>query len=178
MTKETQQEIKHEALAIAPPGTTIAVPEGAAVGGSILGVVLFAIGTVLTLRKKLSKDNLEITKDRAETDLIKTYQDTIRTLQEQNAKLDINARDAWRTRAEDAKRIGELTSKVEHLSEVNASMEKTIEQLRGEVSAAHQTTNELREEIRTLHQTIKDMAQQQQQQTILQPVPEADNASA
>ncbi len=109
------------------------VPDGMMTGGSITGVVIATIVAVLGFRKRLSRDNLELVKDRAETNLIKTYQDTIKALQDQNTRLDENAREAWRVRADDAKRIGELSSKVEHLGEVNESLDKNVAALRTQI---------------------------------------------
>ncbi len=109
---------------------SIPIPDGVTGGGGITGMVAAILLVALALRKRLSRDNLELTKDRAETNLIKTYQDTIKNLQEQNAKLDENARTAWRTRADDAQRIGILSSKVEHLSEVNETLRTNVQQMR------------------------------------------------
>lgn len=105
------------------------VPTGMVTGGGITGAVGTLIFIVLAFRKRISRDNLELTKDRAETNLIQTYQETIKNLQEQNNKLDANAREAWRTRAEDAKRIGELSSKVEHLTDINESLQKNVDKM-------------------------------------------------
>lgn len=118
--------VKPKSEIVALTGTQINVPPELISGSSVAGAALTVILVALALRKRLSKDNLELTKDRAETNLIATYQETIKSLQEQNEKLDANAREAWRTRAEDAKRIGELSSKVEHLTDINESLEKTV----------------------------------------------------
>lgn len=107
----------------------ITVPPGMVNGGGILGIAVTAVLTFLALRKRWSRDNLELTKDRAETNLIAAYQKTIADLQAANERLDQNAREAWRTRAEDAKRIGELSAKVEHLTEVNQSQTSKVEHL-------------------------------------------------
>lgn len=50
-------------------------------------------------------------------------------LREENRRLDERAREAWRSRAEDAKRIGELSANVEHLTKSNQSLETQVERL-------------------------------------------------
>ena len=118
---------------VAAPAKGFNVPDSMITGGSISGAAVTIVLFVLAFRKRLSKDNLELTKDRAETDIIQTYREQVKALHEQTAKLDENAREAWRTRAEDAKRIGELTSRVEHLTEVNTRQENTIVVMRTRV---------------------------------------------
>lgn len=62
------------------------------------------------LRKVVSRQNVEVTKDSAESNLIKTLQ------AERDKAMDA-AREAWKSKAEDAKLIGELTSEVRALRE-------------------------------------------------------------
>lgn len=107
---------------VSVPGVPISMPDVAVNSGGVMALVVSALLGFLAIRKRFSKDNLELTKDRAETNLIAAYQKTIGDLTERNKQLDENAREAWRTRAEDARRIGELSSKVEHLTEINANM--------------------------------------------------------
>lgn len=80
-----------------------------------------AFGAVMYLRKYISRQNVEINKDTAESKLIKM-------LQEERDKALAAAHDAWKTRAEDAKLIGELTSEVRSLRE-------TVLQLKNEVDS-------------------------------------------
>lgn len=114
---------------IAVPSHPLALPDGAMNGGGLLGVGITLVVGFLALRKRWSRDNLELTKDRAETNLITAYQKTINDQQSTIQRLDENAREAWRTRAEDAKKIGELSAEVKHLTETNQAQNKKIENL-------------------------------------------------
>lgn len=105
------------------------LPATAISGGGVIGIAVTLILGFMGLRRRWSKDNLELTKDRAETNLIASYQKTIADLEERNKRLDENAREAWKSRAEDAKRIGELTAKVENLTTTNQNLEKRITEL-------------------------------------------------
>jgi hypothetical protein len=104
----------------------LTLPNGLVNGGSVIGAAATLVVGFLALRKRWSRDNLELTKDRAETNLIDALEKRIVDLRADNQRLDENAREAWRHRAEDAKKIGELSSKVESLTAVNVHMEKQM----------------------------------------------------
>ena len=104
----------------------LALPNGLVSGSSVIGVAATMVVAFLALRKRWSRDNLELTKDRAETNLIDALEKRIVDLRADNQRLDENAREAWRHRAEDAKKIGELSAKVESLTAVNQHMEKQM----------------------------------------------------
>ena len=112
---------------VASGNGTIQIPEGVAVGGGGVTLLLAIVYTVLSLRRRLSRDNVEVVKDRTESELI------TKLVQERDKYLE-NAREAWRTRAEDAKRIGELSTQVQHLTEDNENLRRNVKQLRTEVT--------------------------------------------
>ena len=90
-------------------------------GSSLWSLGAGALGALIYLRKFISRQNVEVNRDSAESNLIKT-------LQEERDKAMADAREAWKTKAEDAKLIGELTSEVRALRE-------TILELKQEVDA-------------------------------------------
>lgn len=108
--------------------------------GGIVGSLITVICFVLWIRRRLSSDSLQMAKDTSEKRLL-----TIITEERDRAVL--AAETAWKTRAEDAKLIGQLTSEVKHLSETNislirdiAGMREEIAQLRGIVQESRRTT--------------------------------------
>lgn len=119
MTQQTQ------AMTVAD-AQSFGIPPALTSGGGIIGAAITFVVAFLALRKRWSRDNLELTKDRAETNLIASYERTIENQQEQIKRLDENAREAWRTRAEDAKQIGELSAKVAHLTSINEALNKQV----------------------------------------------------
>lgn len=90
-------------------------------GSSLWTLGAGALASLMYLRKYISRQNVEINKDSAESNLIKT-------LQEERDKALAAAHEAWKTKAEDAKLIGELTSEVRALRE-------TVMQLKAEVDS-------------------------------------------
>lgn len=69
-----------------------------------------ALASLMYMRRFISRQNVDINKDSAESNLIKT-------LQEERDKAMAAAQEAWKSKAEDAKLIGELTSEVRALRE-------------------------------------------------------------
>lgn len=115
--------------AITVANSTIEVPPALISGGGIFSAAATCVVAFLALRKRWSRDNLELTKDRAETNLIASYEKIIAENTKTIQRLDENAREAWRTRAEDAKQIGELSAKVGHLTSLNESLNQQIARL-------------------------------------------------
>ncbi len=110
------------------------LPDLSPSGGGVIGLALTVVGAILYLRRKISRDGLEVAKDSAENKMLKT------AISERDKAM-ATANEAWRSRAEDAKLIGKLSSDVVHLSQSNETM-------------AHELTA-LRQEIRDLRETIK-----------------------
>lgn len=95
-------------------------------GSSIWAAGGTAVAAFLWLRKRLSADKLDITKDQAQIDLIASLQkerDQAR-LGEAEARQREDA--AWKSRHEDAKLIGTLTAKVEALTMTNEALTKQV----------------------------------------------------
>lgn len=75
---------------------------------------------VFWLRRKAHRDNTEITKDKAESNLVQT-------LREERDRAMREAREAWARRTADAERIAELATKNEYL-------ERDVQALKHQVS--------------------------------------------
>lgn len=84
------------------------------------------LAALIYLRKFLSRQNVEVKKDSAEANLIKT-------LQEERDKAMAAAEKAWETRTADAKLIGELTSEVKALRMVNEEMRNQLKDMKQEL---------------------------------------------
>jgi hypothetical protein len=163
----------NQAQTVEQGGTKISVPDGFYAGGGVLGVATTLVVLALGLRKRLSRDNLELTKDRAETDLIASLHSTIKSLNENNTKLDQNAREAWSTRAADAKQIGELSSKVEYLTRANQELREentllraSVESMRGQLNQMYQM---MRQMVPESNRAAFDQNLNQQSTIILEP---------
>lgn len=91
--------------------------------GGIFAAIATAITTVLVLRRRISKDGLEVKKDGAEGNMLAT------AIAERDKAM-ATAAEAWKTRTEDAKTIGRLSSDVEHLTESNKRLAEEVSSLR------------------------------------------------
>lgn len=80
-----------------------------------------AAGGAIALRRRLSRDRTEMTKDRVESEFV------VLLLKERDEAL-ANAREAWRVRQVDAESIARLTSQ-------NLYQQQEIERLKGEFGA-------------------------------------------
>ena len=89
-----------------------------------------AVGSLLYLRKFLSRQGVDIKKDSAESNLIQT-------LQAERDKAMAAAEKAWETRAEDAKLIGELTSEVRSSRELIEQLRKQVAEMKTEFEAMY-----------------------------------------
>jgi hypothetical protein len=83
--------------------------------------VIGAAGGAALLRRRLSKDHTEMTKDRVESEFV------VLLLRERDDALE-SAREAWRVRQVDAESIARLTSQ-------NAYQQQEIERLKAEFAA-------------------------------------------
>lgn len=108
--------------------------------GSESGLITLGAGglaALIWLRRFLSRQGVEVKKDTAEANLIKT-------LQEERDKAMHAAEKAWETRTNDAKLIGELSSEVRSLREMNERMGKQLEKVEGELHALRQELQDAR----------------------------------
>lgn len=112
--------------------TTQASPAPPPLHGAItntdpLSVALGAIGGALAIfvsfRRRLSRDNTEVAKDRAETNLVQT-------LREERDKAMADAREAWDRRTKDAQAIAKLTTENEYLKRDMQRLEGEVQELK------------------------------------------------
>jgi hypothetical protein len=94
-------------------------------GGTVVTSIMSAMAAVLWVRRKLSKDNVELAKDRVEASVLQT-------ISAERDRAVLAAEKAWQTRAEDAKLIGQLNGEVKHLSHMNCDLIKEVENLRND----------------------------------------------
>lgn len=92
----------------------------------VLSSVSAVLVALLWVRRKFSRDGLEVTKDASEGKLLIT-------LATERDKAMESAREAWRSRADDAKQIGQLSSDVAHLTKTNEGLTSELTVLRSEV---------------------------------------------
>lgn len=122
LTKETR------AVTVAEP--PLVLPDNlATTGGGILGIAASAVVAFFVIRAKWSKSNLDVAQNKSAEDIIKTLQQQLDKAHTDRNHFQEVAANAWRTRADDAKLIGELTAKVEHLTNVNAELKLTVSTL-------------------------------------------------
>lgn len=94
-------------------------------GGGLTAAVFSIAAGLLWLRRRLSRDNLEVKRDSGEMTLLATI------ITERNTAM-ADAREAWAKRAADAELIGKLSAQVESLERINERMEREIDALRAE----------------------------------------------
>lgn len=107
-------------------GFEVPIPDATA-GSSIVTAVVSILGAILWLRRRLSRDNLEVSKDSAEKNLLVT------AIAERDKAI-ASAEEAWESRTKDAELIGKLSSDVEHLSAINKNLLEEVERLRAEIN--------------------------------------------
>lgn len=107
------------------------------IAGGLMTIVFTLIGAVLWLRRRISRDSLEVKRDRGEGNLLE-----IVIGERNNAMAD--ARDAWAHRAKDAERIGQLTAEVHMLRILTDRQESEISSLRQEVREMRAEINAMR----------------------------------
>jgi hypothetical protein len=95
--------------------------------GGVLATVLSVIAVVLWLRRRVSRDGLEMTKDHSEKTLIEK-------LREERDKALSHAEEAWGRRTDDAAAIAKLTSEVGHLSANNFALTQHVVRLEEKVT--------------------------------------------
>ena len=117
------------------------------VNGGVITTIMSLLGGILWIRKRISKDNLEVAKDDAERQLL------IAAIKEKDKAL-AAAEEAWSSRTRDAKLIGVLSSDVSHLTKVNKSMTQEIARLSRVNEALLMEVGGLRSEVRELKNLV------------------------
>lgn len=97
-----------------------------------------ALASLIYLRRFLSRQSVDISKDGAESNLIKTLQD-------ERDRAMAAAEKAWETRAEDAKLIGELSSEVKASRAVIDELKNQLKDLKANMAEVLAELHELRE---------------------------------
>lgn len=118
------------------------IPYGPYVGGA-MGMVLSVVGAILYVRRRLSRDNTAIAHEQSERNMLNK-------MSAERDRAMSAAEEAWRTRAEDAKLIGQLTGEVKHLTEANQNLIQDVESLRKDIK-------ELREVLSFMLPTVPGM---------------------
>lgn len=102
-------------------------------GSGLWGMGASALALFLYLRKKLSRDKVDIHSDEAQINLVKSLQQerdhAIKELGESRKREE----SAWLARNEDARLIGKLNALVEHQSGVIARLEEQVAGLRADL---------------------------------------------
>jgi chromosome segregation ATPase len=109
-------------------------------GSSLWTMGAGALASLLYLRRFLSRQGVDIRKDSAESNLIKTLQD-------ERDKAMAAAEKAWETRTEDAKLIGELTSEVRSSRVVIEDLKSKLSEMRTEMQQLSMELHSMRGEI-------------------------------
>lgn len=92
-------------------------------GGGVMSLIFALVYGLMWLRKKYSADVLDVRRNAGEGDLLQVLS------QERNQAMN-DARQAWATRAEDAKLIGQLSTEVAGLKELNHKTNNEVALLR------------------------------------------------
>lgn len=97
------------------PAPTPALPVTPETAYSLGGGALIVGMWLMWLRRKMSRDGLEIIKDRGEGTLVQTLLEVNAKLVSENERLMLVANEAWSVRNADAVRIAQLEGMVEQL---------------------------------------------------------------
>jgi len=142
-----QQQQQQAMVTVDPQMLNDIANQGAIHGGSVVGAVLSVAGGLLWLRRRMSRDRLEVKKDSAETQLLEII------IKERNAAMD-DAREAWSNRAADSKLIGALQAEVHGLRELNQKTNNEVELLRLLNARQSDDIETLRREINAVKEQI------------------------
>lgn len=112
-------------------------------GGTLFTIATSLVAAILYLRRKVSKDGLEIKADAVQ----KGY---LETLINERDKAMASASEAWRSRAGDAEKIGNLTASVEYLTKLNEDLRKEVKESKEQIIGMRKEMDELRTNINTL----------------------------
>lgn len=133
------------------------ITEGTTLGSAIAGL----LGLLIYLRKKLSRDRVDIQSNVAQVDLIGTLQkerDSARLGEELARKRED---EAWKLRNADALLIGGLTAKVQTFADSNAMLvtqvaeqKETISQLTSKVQALSEDLHSALRFLESTHATL------------------------
>ena len=97
-----------------------------------LAVAMSVVSVVLIIRRKISRDNTALKHDATERDMLQS-------MTNERNRAQAAAEEAWRTRAEDAKLIGQLTGEVKHLTEANQNLIQDVATMRQEIKELRET---------------------------------------
>lgn len=116
---------KEVAMTLQPTAPPPAFPVSGETAGVLGGGVMALVGAILWLRRKTSRDGVELIKDRTEGKLLQT------ALEERDKAM-AQAREAWSHRTTDAGTIGQLTAENDYLKrELDAARLQITEIRRG-----------------------------------------------
>lgn len=115
------------------PVTPFIPPEISGPIYGLVGVVLTAAGVYAGVRRKLSRDGVEVTKDRVEESLIKNLRDALDIANAERDKADARAAEAWKGKTEDREKIAQLTAEVKHLNETNEKLTEQMKKMEGKL---------------------------------------------
>lgn len=102
-------------------------------GSGFVGIGVSAVAALLALRRKIWKDNVEVSRDKAEVHIIESLQKERDQALAELAQSREREREAWQIRADAAKLIGELTAQVRHQSDIIATLEQRVVGLQREM---------------------------------------------
>jgi hypothetical protein len=152
MTDTTAQGTMNTSTTGAPANFPLSeIPHSA----GIISALLTLVGGMMWLRRRISRDSVEGVKDRSEKSLVQTLQ------HERDSAVN-SEKEAWKTRTDDAKRIGELTSEVKHLTRTNVALMEDVTMLRVEVKALRDMLHSL------LPKNIADMIRAHEEQLTIE----------
>ncbi len=130
---------KNEVLVTPTPFVQKAIEDTPMYG--LTGAAFSIVAGILWLRRRTSRDGLEIAKDKSEGGVIKTLEHQLSKAIEERDKALATASEAWRVRTENAQKIATLEQQVKHLeenkmttSERVQSLEKQLHQLQSLVA--------------------------------------------
>lgn len=144
-------EIAPHASTGAPADFPVAqnIPYGGYLAGG-MGLVVTVIGTILAIRRRISRDNTALKHDATERDILQS-------MTNERNRAQAAAEEAWRTRAEDAKLIGQLTGEVKHLTEANQNLILDVATMRQEIKELRETVAMLLPAMSGIHVDSADL---------------------
>lgn len=101
--------------------------------GTFWGALMTAVIAISFIRKRLSRDKLEVRADDAHIKLVEKLQEEKDKALHDLATARAREDSAWLARNDDAKLIGKLSMQVEHLTELNQHLQEQISLLREEL---------------------------------------------
>lgn len=102
------------------------IPEGTGIWGSAVA----GMGLILWLKRYLSRDKVEGSRDAAEVNLLAALQAERNALLEELTETRKREVEVWQARNEDARLIGELSAQVAHQSDLIKTLTEQINSMR------------------------------------------------